>query len=480
MVQLTLIVFTNFNEIKQEKSIEVIYTNEIDNIKEIIEEAKGKYIAFIREKDNISQDYLKIVLNKTNEDFDCCFINYDVLYEYKNKMKIATTESELEVNKPYYGEYLWSFIFNKKKLIQLLSNTKKIAFNKRVDELFTKTTAIGKIIYFHKPDEKSLYLKLPYTDKKRTLFFNNIIYIGIGCNCSFNGYISWLKNIGRCFGKKYELTLLYEEMPTNTFNEMSKYFNCIKYLNNTNYVCDRLITTYSTYFYPKNIFPLERNYLFIHGNMSDYDNTRKFYEDLYTDYVAVSKVSRDKAKGYFPTDNITYITNPIKLDEDTLKPHLKLTSAFRYGEVKRPDSVELMAKLLEELNIPYTWNVFTDKKENTNEYNGLIFRKRVDNPVPYIKDSDYFVHLSDSEAMPYCVLEALAVNTKVVLTPLEAYEELGIKDGKNGIIIPFNYFEEQNIDKLKEVILKMYQEKDNQVKYKIDESLWDGYNQVFK
>ena len=95
MVQLTLIVFTNFNEIKQEKSIEIIYTNEIDNIKEIIEEAKGKYIAFIREKDNISKDYLKIVLNKTNEDFDCCFINYDVLYEYKNKMKIATTMNYL-------------------------------------------------------------------------------------------------------------------------------------------------------------------------------------------------------------------------------------------------------------------------------------------------------------------------------------------------------------------------------------------------
>ena len=480
MTQLTIIIFTNFNETKQDNNIEIIYTKELNNIKETIKKANGKYIVFIRENDKISKDYLQTVINKTNEDFDCCFINYDILYDYKNKMKIATTESELENIAPYYGEYLWSFIFNKEKLIKILNNTIKNEFNTKVNEIFSKRTAIGKIIYFHKPNEKSLYLNLPYTDKKRTIFFNNIIYIGNGSNGSFNGYISWLKNIGRCFGKKYKIMLLYEEMTNSTFNEMSKYFNCIKYLNDTNYVCDRLLTTYSTYFYPKNIFSLERNYLFIHGNMSDYENSRRFYDDIYTDYVAVSKISKEKAKGYFPTDNIKYIINPIKLNEEVLKPHLKLTSAFRYSKIKRPDRIELMAKLLEELNIPYTWNVFTDNKENTNEYSGLIFRKRIENPIPYIKDSDYFVHLSDSEAMPYCVLEALAVNTKVVLTPLEAYEELKIENGKNSIIIPFDYFEEKNINKLKEVILKMYKEKDKQIKYKIDESLWDDYNKVFK
>ena len=121
MMQLTIIIFTNFNETKQDNNIEIIYTKELNNIKETIKKANGKYIVFIRENDKISKDYLQTVINKTNEDFDCCFINYDILYDYKNKMKIATTESELENIAPYYGEYIWSFIFNKEKLIKILN-----------------------------------------------------------------------------------------------------------------------------------------------------------------------------------------------------------------------------------------------------------------------------------------------------------------------------------------------------------------------
>ena len=116
--------------------------------------------------------------------------------------------------------------------------------------------------------------------------------------------------------------------------------------------------------------------------------------------------------------------------------------------------------------------------ENTNK-NGLIYRARVANPIPYMKDSDYFVLLSDSEAMPYCIMESIAVNTKVIVTPLEAYDELGIVNGKNGFIIPFNYFEEKNRKKLVALVKKIYKEKDKAVKFKLKESLWDGYNDIF-
>jgi hypothetical protein len=213
--------------------------------------------------------------------------------------------------------------------------------------------------------------------------------------------------------------------------------------------------------------------------MCDYPHTRKFYDDIYTNYIAVSKIAAKKAVGYFPTKKIISITNPYKLEKDLVKPHLTLVSAFRYCDVKRPDRVEIMANLLDELEIPYTWNLFTDQVKETKS-SGLIYRKRVQNTLPYVKDSDYFVLLSDSEAMPYCILESLAVNTKVVVTPLEAYDELELKNNKNAIIIPFNYFEEKNKDKLKRVLKKMYKEKDQKVKYKIDSKLWDGYNKVFK
>ncbi len=125
MIDLTLIVLGNNNETRQDKNVEIIYTNEFDKIIDSVKKAKGKYIVFLKEEDNISKNYLETVLKKSKEEFDCCFINYEIIYEYKNKIKLSTTENELNKNKPYYGEYIWSFIFNKEKIITLLSNTKK-------------------------------------------------------------------------------------------------------------------------------------------------------------------------------------------------------------------------------------------------------------------------------------------------------------------------------------------------------------------
>lgn len=477
MKDLTLIIVGNRCDIQEDKNVEFLYTNG-KNIKGLIKIARGKYIAFIREEDKIAKDYLRLILEKTKTEFDSCFINYIVEYNYKKNINISINEPELARNKPHFGDYYWSYIFNKKKLQDIIDITNRLDFNEKVDELFTNTTAIGQTIYYHNPWGKVYIKDLPFSDIKATNISKNMIYVGDGCAGIFNGYVSWVKNIGRCFANKYDITILYDTMEENVHQYFAKFFRCIKRDENTNYCCDRLLVTYSTYYYPKNIVTLEENYMFIHGNMADYENTRVFHDNIYTHYVAVSKISAEKAKGYFPTDNIEYIINPFKLDKELLKPHLTLTSAFKYSDVKRPDRVEKIASILDELDIPYTWNVFSDGRENTNA-NGLIFRKRVANPIPYIKDSDYFVLLSDSEAMPYCVMEAISVNTKVIVTPLEAYEELGIVNGKNGFIIPFDYFEEKNKKKLVSLVKKIYKEKEMKVRFKLKESLWKGYNDIF-
>ena len=476
MKDLTLIIVGSKSPSKEDKNIEFLYTDG-SNIKNLINIASGKYIAFIREEDKLSKDYLRLVLEKTKKEFDCCFINYIVEYNYKKNINISVNESELAANKPYLGDYYWAYIFNKKKLQEII-DVNPNDFNSKVDELFVNTTAIGPTIYYHNPKGTVLVNNLPYSDVKATNISKNLIYIGDGCAGLFNGYVSWVKNIGRCFGDKYDITFLYDQADPAVIKYFSKYFRCLKRREDTNYCCNRLLVTYSTYFYPKNIVTLEENYMFIHGNMADYPNSRVFHDNIYSHYVAVSKTAAKKAEGYFPTDNIEYIINPFKLDEESLKPHLTLTSAFKYFEVKRPERVEKLASILDELEIPYTWNVFSDGRENTN-VNGLIFRTRVANPVPYVRDSDYFVLLSDSEAMPYCVMEALAVNTKVIVTPLEAYEELGIVNGKNGFIIPFEYFDDENKDKLVNLVKKIYKEKEKEVKFNLNESMWKDYNKIF-
>ena len=409
MKDLTLIIVGKKNGANEDRNVEFLYTTG-ENIKTLIKIARGKYIAFIREEDKIAKDYLKLVLEKAKTEFDSCFINYIIEYDYKRDVSLSINEPELANNKPLYGDYYWSYIFNKNKLHQIIDIENPTTFDNKVKELFTNTTAIGQLIYYHNPKGKRLVKDFCYSDLKRNEYYKNLIYVGEGCSGIFNGYVSWVKNLGRCFGKKYELTVLYERIDRTVLKDFSKYCKCVKRENNINYYCDRLLVTYSTYYYPKNIITLDESYMFIHGNMSDYENTRVFHDDLYTHYVAVSKIAAKKAEGYFPTNNIEYITNPFKLEKELTKPHLKLTSAFKYSEVKKPERVELMASILDELEIPYTWNLFTDQKENTNR-NGLVYRQRVANPIPYVKDSDYFVLLSNSEAMPYCVMEAIAVNT---------------------------------------------------------------------
>jgi hypothetical protein len=68
-------------------------------------------------------------------------------------------------------------------------------------------------------------------------------------------------------------------------------YKCIEYHNNINYVGDKLLCTYSTFFYPKNIYSLEESIMFIHGIMSDYKNAAKYKDKLYDRYIAVSKIS---------------------------------------------------------------------------------------------------------------------------------------------------------------------------------------------
>ena len=475
MDNITLVYLTT----ETKKNNNIFYSNG-KNIKKDLEHIETKYVAFIKQGDNISTEYINKINEKIQNDFDYCFINYEIKNLNNNYINYPKDEQKLQNNKPYYGEYIFSYIFKTKKLIKLLEISNSINHNYLIDELFKKSDAIGEIIYSHNPKGNKMINNFPYTDIKKEERYKNIIYIENVCNGKFNGYVSWINNIGRCFKDKYEIVILYDKIHPGTLASFLKYFKCINRNIDTNYICDRLLVTYSTYYYPKNIIPIEKNYLFIHGNMSDYKSTEIFTEDIYTNYVAVSKITAEKAIGYYPTKKIEYVINPFKLEKELLKPRLKLTSALRYGPEKKPERMDVMASALDELNIPYTWEVFTDGRQNTN-HKGLIFREPISNPLPYVKDSDYFVHLSDTEAMPYCIMEALAVQTKLIITPLPVYEELGIKDKKDGYIIPFEYLDkEENKEKLKELLKEIYKNKSKKMTYKLDPTLWEGYKYIFK
>lgn len=477
MKDLSVIVLSENELLLSQQNPNLLFTN-AKNLVKTVKSANSKYIVFTKDTDGITEDYLSVLMEKCKDNFDCCFINYVVNYDYKNEIKVISNEGELKKYKPYRGEYIWNFIFSKEKFLKIIEYIDSENFNEMVDSIFEKISAIGKVLYYHNPQSERVLNNFCFSDVKRSEYYKNIIYFKNGCNGVFNGYISWVKNIGRCFSNKYDITILYDNIPETTLKLFSQYFNCVKRDLTTNYVTNRLLTVYSEFFYPKNIFTLDENYTFIHGNMSDYENVIKYYDDIYTKYIAVSEVAAKKAIGYFPTNNIDFILNPFKIDSNLLKPHLKLVSAHRFDKVKGCHRVEILAEVLNALDIPFTWNVFTDKYEGTNK-NGIIYRNRVNNPLPYIKDSDYFVLLSDSEACPYSALEALSLNTKVICTPLDAFYELGVKNEENGFIIPFEYFEPENRDKLVDMVLKIYNEKEKEFDYEYNETKFGGYHDIF-
>lgn len=477
MNELSIIVLTNNDDAYSNSNNDYLFSNGKDLIN-VIKSCDSKYVSFLKDTDDMVEEYFDIVHKKVKEEFDCCFVNYSVDYNYKNELKMLVNPDELKNNKPYLGEYIWSFIFNREKLLEMLEYSDLENFNNHVNEVFVNTTAIGDVIYYHVPNSEKLVTDFCYVDVKKTEHHKNIIYFANGCNGVFNGYISWARNVGRCFSNDYDITFLYDNLPDVTYNNFSTFFNCVKRETSVNYTCDRFFVVYTEYYYPKNIFTLDENYLFIHGNMSDYPNSRRFYDDIYTKYIAVSKVAAERAVGYFPTDKIEHILNPFKLDKKMLVPHLRLVSAHRYAEVKGPHRVEMLASVLDELEIPYTWNVFTDQYEGTNK-SGLIYRSRVVNPYPYIQDSDFFVLLSDSEACPYSIVEALSLNVKVIGTPVDAFFELGLVDGENGYIIPFEEFYPENREKLKERVKMIYKETEKRINYTYTEDYYAGYRDLF-
>ena len=193
--------------------------------------------------------------------------------------------------------------------------------------------------------------------------------------------------------------------------------------------------------------------------------------------IAVSKIARDTAYGYFPTNNIEYIYNPFTYDKKKIKPHMRLISAIRNAPEKGMDRIKKAASILDKEKIPYTWSVFTDIVEANQ--GGLIFRNCVTNVIDYISDSDYLVQFSRTEALSYSLTEALCSKTKIITTDIPAIHELNVVDKENGIVIPLEYFNEGNEELLKNKLLEAYNLKDKKFDYEYSKNRFIDYNTVF-
>ena len=154
------------------------------------------------------------------------------------------------------------------------------------------------------------------------------------------------------------------------------------------------------------------------------------------DYDELLYVSQAAANSFDdPDGKVLHNLNVIMTKEPML-----LVSAIRLPAPDKGDIENRMRKLADMLNaakIPFIWLNFSDgglQNPPKHFYNmGVTF----DMPS-IVKMATYSVLLSDCECWPYALLESLSVNTPVICTGFESALEMGVIDGVNGYILPFD------------------------------------------
>lgn len=157
------------------------------------------------------------------------------------------------------------------------------------------------------------------------------------------------------------------------------------------------------------------------------------------DVVFVSEAAKESFKG-----KGTVINNPIAADR---KKSLLLISASRIPASDKGDCekrMRILANKLRTAQIPYIWLNFSDGKisDMPEGFYNMGFNENVRS---FMKNADYVVQLSDSEAYSYTILEAITVNTPVIVTPFKSTKDMNIEDGVNGYIVPYDMDFDVNI-----------------------------------
>lgn len=159
---------------------------------------------------------------------------------------------------------------------------------------------------------------------------------------------------------------------------------------------------------------------------------------IQNDYDTLVFVSETAMKSHgYTLDQCKVIHNVIKKDIDKA---LIIVSATRFPAPDKGKIEQRMRKLAEMLNekhIKFIWLNFANgqlKEPPKNFYN----MGTCSDMANVIKAATYVVQLSDSECWSYTCLEALVNKVPLICTPFPSTKEMGIIDGVNAHIVPFD------------------------------------------
>lgn len=415
--------------LKSHKLVKVITIQNagVSNARNVgLNRATGDYIAFIDSDDLISSNYVSKILEKIKSNYDYFFISWHAFGE-KNYDCVITDFP------PQWNTSVWTRVY-KRSIIGSERFNKKLDFgedddfNKRVLKDYYSHSAITDKLYFYRNGRPESLCKIHYSVKADIIIWQSMIH-------RIGGIETFIYNFCKKLSKYYKILLLYNECHEEQLIRFKELVDCQTYDLTKQYICNTCIVSSCWNGYPDNVISLKNHYWqFIHGIFRDINFKYNKWEKT-NKHFAVSKVAQETfAEDYKEPTELLY---NLLDDVQPTKPILKLVSATRLTKEKGYDRMKILAESLKKAGIKFRWTVFTNLEDynlKPIEMEEMVFMKSRFDIWDYIKEADYVVQLSDTEAWCYILNEGLQYGIPVISTDFGSVNETVI-DGYNGYII---------------------------------------------
>jgi len=464
-----------------------------------LDNAIGEYIGFIDSDDLVSENYVRTILDKAKEeDFDYCYLSWKTIgYGWQANVKLNHVSDEF----PPFNLCVWNRIYRRSMIGGVRFNTKKLIaedaeFIRTVREEGRKKAVITDYMYYYRSDtpdslckrfgkgeldtkrfvyhypniseekERELLEEFKELDKEGEIIlmtndypkslkqyamilkptvmkgtelrgiptplfqkierpFETQVVIWTSETQFIGGIETFIYNFCMHLKEYYDITVLFNKMDHHQIERLRPFVRVVKNEGQKIY-CDTLIVNRVSDTPPENVV-YKHSVQMVHTcAMSLYKLPRNCDKLVF--------VSEAAAKSFGETDYkvIHNMTLPKKITKTLL-----LVSATRTTVEKGESRMRDLADELNKAGIEYRWLYFTYSKIPTDNPNFIHMKPSLD-IAGYIKAADYLVQLSDYESFCYSIVEALEMGTPVITTPLTVLPEIGVKDGENAYVVPFN------------------------------------------
>ena len=242
------------------------------------------------------------------------------------------------------------------------------------------------------------------------------------------GIETWVYNFVDLMYKKYELVLMTKNIPPKMKAKLSQKITVV---GEQSMDCDTLLMVRIMDEAPRGV-----TYKKLIRTCHACKSRPEWHIIQDYDYlVNVSKASK-KSFGY-EAEKGTVIHNMLQKSEAKTLLIVSATRIPAPDKGKNAERILKLANMLNEAGINFLWFNFSDNALINPPKN--FFNVGTNEQIQsYISKADYLVQLSDTEGFCYSVIEALINHTAVICTPFETTSELGVIDGVNGYIVPFD------------------------------------------